>query len=106
MTVDQFSQSSDFIGHLAAGYRISSFVEYDRPSRGLLISSGCGTMMAVMDAAPALRWCLDIDGLGPRSRLAPFLQMASRVCAPVAIAGQAKPAPNNSPTTTNQAHTP
>lgn len=28
---------------------------------GILLSSGSGIMMAMMDACPCLRWCVDID---------------------------------------------
>jgi hypothetical protein len=36
-------------------------IDYGRPSRGLLIGSGCGIMMAVMDACGGLRWAIDAD---------------------------------------------
>lgn len=35
--------------------------DYGRHSRGLLLSSGCGLMMAAMDEAIALRYAMDLD---------------------------------------------
>jgi hypothetical protein len=56
--------------------------------RGLLVSSGCGMMMAAMDCAPRLRWCVDIDTVrDPRARLADFLLVAERVAEPLAVCG-------------------
>ena len=52
--------SAALVVAVAAGYRVD-LIDYGRDTGGLLISSGCGTMMAVMDHAPALRFCLDID---------------------------------------------
>lgn len=61
--------------------------DYDRPSSGLLVSSGAGIMMAVMDAAPALRWCVDIDGLPARADLEFFLRLADGDAEPLAVCG-------------------
>lgn len=36
-------------------------IDYERDSYGLLIGSGAGIMMAVMDECPSLRFCLDAD---------------------------------------------
>jgi len=36
-------------------------IDYERPAKGLLIGSGAGIMLAVMDACPNLRLCLDVD---------------------------------------------
>lgn len=62
-------------------------IDYERPSRGLLVSSGAGIMMGVMDEARTLRWCVDVDSLKPTARLDQFLVMAERLCDPVAICG-------------------
>jgi hypothetical protein len=35
--------------------------DYHRESKGLLLGSGAGTLMAVMDATTRFRWALDID---------------------------------------------
>jgi len=75
-----------FVAAVAAGYRLD-LIDYGRDSSGLLLSSGSGTMMAVMDHAPALRFCLDIDAQTDEARLGAFLQLAARHCAPIAIAG-------------------
>lgn len=37
------------------------FFDYERESNGILLSSGCGIGMAVMDVCPAFRWFVDID---------------------------------------------
>ena len=69
-------------------YRVP-LVDYGRPSTGVLVSSGCGIMMGVMDACPELRWCVDIDDLKrrPEARIADFLLMAERACEVVAVCG-------------------
>jgi len=61
-------------------------IDYHRGS-GVLIGSGAGTMMAVMDQALELRWCVDVDSFDKRSRLADFLLMAERVVSPIVVAG-------------------
>jgi hypothetical protein len=60
------------------------------PSKGagLLVSSGCGMMLAIMDCCSMLRWCVDIDGVrDQRARLADFLLCAEKVVAPLAVCG-------------------
>jgi hypothetical protein len=52
----------------------------------LLVASGSGIMMAVMDMEPRFRWCIDIDGIkDPRARLADWLigmeYWTGRICA-------------------------
>ena len=42
------------------------FVDYARPGDGLLISSGAGIGMAIMDTLPALRWFCDVDAYRKR----------------------------------------
>lgn len=61
----------------------------ERRGQGLLVSSGSGLMMAVMDACPAFRWCVDLDTLRSRqdTRIGDFLQMAERLTEPIAICG-------------------
>lgn len=61
-------------------------VDYHR-GRGVLISSGCGIMMAVMDQVP-FRWCFDTDRLdaGGLARLPDFAELAGAVT-PIAICG-------------------
>jgi hypothetical protein len=36
-------------------------IDYRRPGDGILIASGCGIMMSIMDLVPRLRWCVDAD---------------------------------------------
>lgn len=62
-------------------------IDYERPSRGMLVSSGAGLMMSVMDEAPALRWCVDIDRMPSQERLTDFLLMCERICSPLAVCG-------------------
>jgi hypothetical protein len=74
------------LSQLSSAYRVPA-VDYGRPSSGLLVSSGCGIMMATMDACPAFRWCVDADGLGADARLADWLLWARRLCRPVGFVG-------------------
>lgn len=63
-------------------------IDYERPTaRGLLVSSGSGIMMSVMDKVPTLRWCVDVDLLGPGARLADFLVMADALVERIAVCG-------------------
>lgn len=63
-------------------------IDYSRPTaRGLLVSSGSGIMMSVMDKVPSLRWCVDVDSLSPRARLADFLVMADALVGRIAVCG-------------------
>jgi len=66
-----------FIPAFAKGYGLE-LVDYGhRRGLGLLVSSGSGTMMAIMDHAATLRWCLDIDGIKREGRLAGLLECAA-----------------------------
>lgn len=44
-----------------AKYFEVTFFNYNRPSTGVLLSSGCGIGMALMDVCPQLNWFLDVD---------------------------------------------
>lgn len=58
-------------------YRVPT-IDYGRPeATGLLIASGCGLMMSVMDAVSGLRWCVDFDALKPDASLDSFLTVAA-----------------------------
>jgi hypothetical protein len=60
------------------------------PARGdgLLVSSGCGMMMSVMDEVPALRWCVDLDAVhDKRSRIGDFLLVAETLASPIGVCG-------------------
>lgn len=54
---------------------------------GVLISSGCGLMMAVVDQVP-FRWCVDTDKLtkAQQHALASFVELAA-ASGPVAVCG-------------------
>ena len=54
-------------------------VDYQRASYGLLIGSGAGTMMAVMDHAPQFRFALDADQYrGREDRLCDWIRALDR----------------------------
>jgi hypothetical protein len=57
--------------------------------RGLLVSSGAGMMMAIMDQCARIRWCVDIDALPRREsvRVADFLLLAEPHCDPIGVCG-------------------
>jgi hypothetical protein len=74
------------IDALAKGYSVNIF-DYHRDSTGLLVSSGAGTMCAVMDACPVFRWCLDIDQTVNAEHLASFLFAADLLVDPLAVVG-------------------
>lgn len=70
---------------VARAYGVAEMIDYGRGS-GLLLASGSGTMMAVMDLCPQLRWCMDID-VNRQARLGGLLAWATRFCSPICIAG-------------------
>lgn len=54
-------------------------IDYRRASYGLLIGSGAGSMMAIMDASPRFRFAIDIDQCrGREDRLADWLRALDR----------------------------
>lgn len=61
----------------------------DSRGNGLLVSSGCGMMMATMDCVPALRWCVDTDDLRGRksARIDDFLLVAQYLATPLGVCG-------------------
>jgi hypothetical protein len=63
----------------AKGYRLDLHDYGGHRGAGLLVSSGAGSMMAIMDHAPSLRWCLDIDHLPREGRLAGLLACAAHL---------------------------
>ncbi len=63
----------------AKGYRLDLHDYGGDRGAGLLVSSGAGSMMAIMDHAPKLRWCLDIDHLSREGRLAGLLACAAHL---------------------------
>src|SRR5216117_3249979 len=60
---------------------------YGREGDGLLVASGCGLMMAVMDACPALRYCFDTDTQGKNALWADWLICAERYASMIVVAG-------------------
>jgi hypothetical protein len=77
-----------WLSEFSAQYFID-LTDYGPQGRGdwLLIGSGAGIMMAVMDAAPRLRWCVDIDSLRRTDRFARWLAWAENFVGGIAIAG-------------------
>lgn len=55
-------------------------IDYNRDGNGLLISSGAGIMMAIMDAVPNIRWCIDIDSHRQIRSRVPNLMVALDHC--------------------------
>jgi hypothetical protein len=54
-------------------------VDYERSSRGLLIGSGAGVLMAVMDLASCFRYAIDVDQCrGRMDRLGAWLRALDR----------------------------
>jgi len=58
-----------------------------RDSSGVLVASGTGLMMGLMDAAPCLRWCLDLDTSKDDRAKEFFLRLIQTEAAPIVIAG-------------------
>jgi hypothetical protein len=52
-----YSDSVDFISRV---HRIEP-IDFDRGQRAALVCAGSGLMLAIMDACPDLRWCIDVD---------------------------------------------
>lgn len=73
------------IRRVARGYGIE-LEDWERPSSGVLIASGSGMMLSIMDCCPCYRWCFDHD-LFKNSRLDSFVEWADRLCDPVGFAG-------------------
>jgi hypothetical protein len=54
MADERISQAREFFG--------VDFADYDRPgATGILITSGCGIGMGIMDVFPEVRWFCDVD---------------------------------------------
>jgi hypothetical protein len=54
-------------------------IDYGRPTYGLLIGSGAGTMMAIMDASVRFRFALDLDDCrGREHKLFAFIRALDR----------------------------
>lgn len=76
------------IENVARGYGVT-LIDYARGSSGLLVCSGSGLMMSIMDHAPAIRWCCDYDCLDARAQknIGDVLLWAERLCRPLVVAG-------------------
>lgn len=73
------------VNGVSLGYGVP-LIDWNRGGRGVLVSSGSGIMLAVMDAVPTLRWAIDIDSIRGDSQLVPWLTCVAHV-APVAVVG-------------------
>lgn len=71
----------------AARFYGARLIDYG-PHRGegVLIASGGGLMLCVMDCAPIMRWCLDIDS-DPVRELSSFVEMIAVIARPSALVG-------------------
>lgn len=77
----------ELIQRVSSGYGIP-VLDYARPGTWLLLGSGCGLMMAVMDAETQFRWCLDLDSLrDTRAPWAEWLAIMERVTDRICVAG-------------------
>lgn len=79
------------VAQAARLYGIEVAAEYDEPllgdrRRGVLVCSGAGLMMAIMDAAP-LRWCVETDTQPKGCDLPSFMEMVAGIAPPLAVAG-------------------
>lgn len=56
-------------------------IDYKRLGDGVLIASGCGIMMSIMDAVPRYRYCIDVDSFRQiQSRLPQMLSALDKNC--------------------------
>lgn len=56
-----------------ASYFGFELFEYDRLADSILIASGSGLMMAIMDNCPSFKWCLEVDNFRNISHRIPNL---------------------------------
>jgi hypothetical protein len=52
------TESVEYISHV---HRIEPPIDFERGERSVLLCAGSGMMLAIMDACPSLRWCMDVD---------------------------------------------
>jgi len=76
------------INVISKGYRVP-VIDYERTGESsLLISSGSGIMLSLMDELPHLRYCVDIDEIiNPEHRLADWMQWMGRLADQILIVG-------------------
>jgi len=56
-------------------------IDYKRWGDGVLIASGCGIMMSIMDAVPRFRYCIDVDSFRHnQARLPQFISALDKNC--------------------------
>jgi hypothetical protein len=56
-------------------------IDYKRWGDGVLIASGCGIMMSIMDAVPRFGYCIDVDSFrNNQSRLPQFISALDKNC--------------------------
>jgi hypothetical protein len=56
-------------------------IDYKRIGDGVLIASGCGIMMSIMDAVPRFQYCIDVDSFRHNhSRLPQLLSAFDKNC--------------------------
>jgi len=62
--------------------------DYERDAEGVLVASGSGLMMSVMDHAPSIRWCVEYDERVCRgARWVEFIPALCEVAPIVVVAG-------------------
>lgn len=77
------------VAYIGRVYGIEAIEFDDRVTRNVLVCAGTGLMLSLMDQCPALRWCIDVDGLSSEQleRLPDWLACVHKVTDFVAIAG-------------------
>jgi len=56
-------------------------IDYKRWGDGVLIASGCGIMMSIMDAVPRFQYCIDVDSFREnQNRLPQLLSALDKNC--------------------------
>lgn len=68
-----------------AGVTIHDYVRAD--ASGVLVTSGTGIMLALMDAAPCLRWCVDLDLIRSDRERGMFLRLLDGETSLLVVAG-------------------
>lgn len=71
---------------IARAYRVEIF-DFERGDDWLLVASGCGILMSIMDVEPRFRWCIEVDAWKESHRLHDLLIWLERLTKRIAIAG-------------------
>jgi hypothetical protein len=78
---------ADMVEHVSRYCRVPIIDYARRESSGLLVGSGTGLMMAIMDQAQTFRWCIDLDVLDEQSRWEDWMLLVRAFVRPMAVVG-------------------